>query len=163
MEGETFQRRREEEPPVAGWQTIYCSLALILVAFFAMLVSYSSIEEKKLTIFRKGHGILEDGNPFSAFDAKKALRKAAEERQEHVDAAIEVLNGYCKAMGLGEMVHTEITARGFRTTFASSIFFPSGLALIRKEAYPNLDKIAGRPLDLIGVAGLQDALEIVLG
>ncbi len=27
----------------------------------------------------------------------------------------------------------------------------------------NLDKIAGRPLDLIGVAGLQDALEIVLG
>ncbi len=143
MEGETFQRRREEEPPVAGWQTIYCSLALILVAFFAMLVSYSSIEEKKLTIFRKGHGILEDGNPLSAFDAKKALRKVAEERQERVDAAIEVLNGYCKAMGLGEMVHTEITARGFRTTFASSIFFPSGLAVIRKEAYPNLDKIAG--------------------
>lgn len=142
MEEETTRRRQEEEPPVAGWQTIYCSLALILVAFFAMLVSYSSIEEKKLSIFRKGRGILEEGNPFSAFDTKMMSQKNAKEREERVMTAIQVLNAYCEKMGLGGEVHTEITERGFRATFADNIFFPSGVAVIKKEAYPNLDKIA---------------------
>jgi len=143
MEEETVKRRREEEPPVAGWQTIYCSLALILVAFFAMLVSYSSIEEKKVSIFRKGRGIMDEGSAFLSFGTKMMSQKAEEEEREvRVKNAIQALNAYCEKVGLGEGVRMEITERGFRATYANNIFFPSGIAVIRKEAYPSLDNIA---------------------
>ena len=33
--------------PLPQWQTIYCSLMLLLVVFFVMLISYSAIDKDK--------------------------------------------------------------------------------------------------------------------
>ena len=42
-------KKGKKEVSAAGWEQIYTSLVLILVAFFALLVSYSTIEGEKVT------------------------------------------------------------------------------------------------------------------
>lgn len=142
MEGEPIQRKREEEPPVAGWQTIYCSLALILVAFFAMLVTYSKIEVEKVKVFTEGRDLIMDRNPLSGLDMMMLSRKIAAERERRVMVALQALNAYLERAGLADSVYTEISSRGFTATFASHLLFPSAVAEISKEAYPGLNEIA---------------------
>ena len=141
MEEEARPRREEGEAPVAGWQTIYCSLALILVAFFAMLVSYSSLEEKKVSLFKYGRGKIDAGNPLSGLDMMKLSRQNAAEREEHIMTAMESLTAYLGRMGLDQVVYIERTTRGFKVTFPSHLFFESGGAAIKEEAHPSLTEI----------------------
>jgi len=141
MEEEPKPRREEGEAPVAGWQTIYCSLALILVAFFAMLVSYSSLEEKKVSLFKFGRGKIDVGNPLSGLDMMRLSRQNAAEREEHIMTAMESLTAYLGRMGLDKVVQIERTTRGFKVTFPSRLFFESGEAAIKEEARPSLSEI----------------------
>jgi flagellar motor protein MotB len=48
------RKKKNDEVPAAGWEIIYCSLVLILVAFFAMLVSYSKVQGNDMISFRRG-------------------------------------------------------------------------------------------------------------
>ena len=41
--------KRHEEDGVPAWQTIYCSLILILLVLFVMLVSYSVSDARKVS------------------------------------------------------------------------------------------------------------------
>lgn len=140
MEAETIQRRREEEPPVAAWQTIYCSLALILVALFAMLVSYSTIQEEKISDFQEGYSMIKEGET-SGLHIMMLSRKLAAEREKRIMLAIQSLDAYLEEAGLEDMVYIERTPGGFTATFASRLLFPSGVAVINTEAYPSLDEI----------------------
>ena len=55
--------------------------------------------------------------------------------------AMQSLTAYLGRMGLDTVVYIERTARGFKVTFPSHLFFESGAAAIKKEAYPSLDEI----------------------
>lgn len=56
MDDNCTKKKQKDELQVAGWEVIYCSLALILVAFFAMLVSYSKVEGNQMINFLRGFG-----------------------------------------------------------------------------------------------------------
>ncbi|HEU17900.1 MAG TPA: hypothetical protein ENO00_00740 [Deltaproteobacteria bacterium] len=56
MDEDCTKKKKKNELQAAGWEVIYCSLALILVAFFAMLVSYSKVEGNQMINFLRGFG-----------------------------------------------------------------------------------------------------------
>ncbi len=124
MEKEYSRISLGKESGVAAWETIYCALVLILVAFFAMLASYSKTEPKKIEHIFQKQATLEDPDISAALSVKSLKR-------------------YFKKIGLEKSVRIKIEkeGRGFRATFESHVFFPSGLATINKEAYPCLDEM----------------------
>lgn len=165
MKEEPRKIRREEEPPVAGWQTIYCSLALILVALFAMLVSYSTVENDKLSLFtQRGYEVIEEGGrPIGGDDILLLSPDGPEGLDGTVVPAMKSLGKYLKDIGMGKSVRIEVIEKGFKATFESHVLFPSGVAVINKEAYPGLDeiiKIAKKDMFSIRVEGHADNVPI---
>ncbi|MBW2673277.1 MAG: flagellar motor protein MotB [Deltaproteobacteria bacterium] len=164
MEEEPRKKSPEGELPVAGWQTIYCSLALILVAFFAMLVSYSTLTEEKISIFKKGHEVIEMGDrPVGGEDMLMISADGPGGLDGTVVVAVRSLGRYLKDIGLGKFVHLEEIERGFKATFESHVLFPSGVAVINTEAYPSLDemiKIAKNDMFSVRVEGHADNVPI---
>jgi len=144
---EEESRKRIKEVPAAGWEVIYCSLALILVALFAMLVSYSSIEKDRIKHFHHGAGSIPEGS----------------EQREIVMQTMQSLKIYLTQAGLDKSVNIEKTERGFKITFGSNVLFPSGVAEINKDARPCLDemiKIAQNNPFSVRVEGHTDSVPI---
>lgn len=110
------------ESGIAAWETIYCSLVLILVAFFAMLASYSKSDTKQMTYFMQKINFLEDPD-LSATLAIKSLKR------------------YFKNAGLDKSSRIEMKKKGFKAIFESHVFFLPGLATINKAALPFLDEV----------------------
>jgi len=165
MEEKPRKKSQEAEPPVAGWQTIYCSLALILVALFAMLVSYSTVEMDKLSLFtRRGYEVIEEGDrPIGGEDMLLLSSDGPEGLEGTVVPAMKSLGRYLRDIGLGKSVRIEEIERGFKATFESHVLFPSGVALINRAAYPTLDEIitiARKDLFTIRVEGHADNIPI---
>ncbi|MBN2516026.1 MAG: OmpA family protein [Deltaproteobacteria bacterium] len=149
--------------PVASWEVIYCSLALILVAFFAMLVSYSTVEENKMTNFIRGFSVSSEKTMMDGLSSSSALRKFMAytagrktggggtilrntpdmigSDKKSVVMGMSSLTEFIENAGIGNVAHVERTDTGFKATFGSSVMFPSGVATINKNAIPYLDKM----------------------
>ena len=137
---EESRKKKKEEMPAAGWEMIYCSLVLILVAFFAMLVSYSSIEKEKIKHFRQERGLIsENGKPGS--DILNFSPDISEAQGEFVMQTMKALKIYLTQAGLDKSVSMEKTEKGFKVTFGSNVLFPSGKAEINKDASSCLDEM----------------------
>ncbi|MBW2663933.1 MAG: OmpA family protein [Deltaproteobacteria bacterium] len=161
---EEESRKKKKESPSAGWEIIYTSLVLILVALFAMLVSYSSIKKEKISNFQqkkelttkdrklnKGNGIL------------KLSKDISEDQGEFAEPAVKSLWKYLRQAGINESVNIKKIEKGFIVIFGSNVLFPSGVAEINKDAYPYLDemiKIAQNNLFSVKVEGHTDNVPI---
>ena len=75
MGAEFNTRDRNDEVQGAGWEQIFCSLVLILVAFFAMLVSYSTVEGQKMTNFLRGFATESERSMIDGMSSSTVLRK----------------------------------------------------------------------------------------
>jgi len=149
--------------PVAGWEVIYCSLALILVAFFAMLVSYSTVKESRMTSFIRGFSVSSEKTMLDGISSSSALRKfmaytagrkvggggiishktadVVESDKKSVVTGMSSMTEFIENAGLGNVAHAERTDTGFKVTFGSNVMFPSGVATINRDAFPYLDKM----------------------
>ncbi|MCK4468140.1 MAG: OmpA family protein [Desulfobacterales bacterium] len=137
---EESRKNKKKEAPAAGWEVIYCSLVLILVALFAMLVSYSSIETEKIEHFRQGEAsIFEAGKPGS--DILNLSPDILEAQGEFVMQTMKALKIYLTQAGLDKSVSMEKTEKGFKVTFGSNVLFSSGKAEINKDACSCLDEM----------------------
>ena len=170
----------EDEAPVAGWQAIYCSLVLILVAFFAMLCSYSSVEGQKMIDFMRSMGETADlptfgvppdlrmrhieGAGMSPDEGNSHSPDVVGSEEKSLTVAMASLEKLAREMDLGDKVEIEETKRGFKATVSSGVFFPSGAAEVSKEAYPYLDemvRVAKKEADLfIKVEGHTDNVPV---
>jgi chemotaxis protein MotB len=75
MAEEFNKKDRGGDVQAAGWEQIFCSLVLILVAFFAMLVSYSTIEGEKMTNFIRGFATESERSILAGMSSSTVLRK----------------------------------------------------------------------------------------
>lgn len=164
MEEESRKSNKKKDVRAAGWEIIYTSLMLILVALFAMLVSYSTFIEDKIAIFREGQEIiLEDARPDKGDDMLRLSPDILEDRGKSVMRAVESLKMYLKQTGLDKSVSVEKIEKGFKVIFGSHVLFPSGKAEINKAAYPYLDemiKVAQNNPFLVRVEGHTDNVPI---
>lgn len=164
---EEYKKNIEGEAPVASWQTIYCSLVLILVALFAMLASYSTIETKRIKVFMQGKVVeveeevdKPNGAGNDVFQLSNDIMAGPD---KSVLVSIESLGGYLGEAGLDKSVTIEGDGNGFKATVASNVFFPSGVAVLNEQAYPFLDvmiKIARIASFSIRVEGHTDNIPI---
>ena len=164
MEQESRKSNKKKEAPAAGWEMIYCSLVLIVVALFAMLVSYSTIREDKIANFRHGEGLIpEGGKPDKAGDTLKLSPDISEDHGEFVNPAMKFLKMYLRQAGLDKSVSIEKIEEGFRVIFGSNVLFSSGKAEINKDACSCLDemiKIARNNPFSVRVEGHTDSVPI---
>lgn len=133
MEEESRKNNKKKEAPAAGWEVIYCSLVLILVALFAMLVSYSNVQTEKIKHFRQEKGFA-SGNGKPGSDILNLSPDIPEAQGKVVKQTMQSLKTYLAQAGLDNSVTMEKTEKGFKLTFGSNVLFPSGKADINKEA-----------------------------
>ncbi|MBU8849652.1 MAG: OmpA family protein [Desulfobacterales bacterium] len=162
MKNESGKNKKKQESGAAAWEVIYCSLVLILVAFFAMLVSYSSVQTDKVKNFRKEAGFISKSlTPGS--DTLNLSPDILQAPGEVVTQIMKSLRTYLTQAGLDNSVNIEKNRQGFKVTFGSSVLFSSGKAEINKDACSYLDamiKITRNNPFSIRVEGHTDSVPI---
>jgi chemotaxis protein MotB len=133
--------------PIPQWQTIYCSLMLLLVVFFVMLISYSAIDKEKFLHIKKITETLPDlVQPTPDMNqAMKSLQQLAENLEMNNDFTVVKTND------------------GFKAIFPSPVLFASGDASLNETVYAVLDgiiEIAQHNRLSIQVEGHTDAIAI---
>ncbi|MCP4688550.1 MAG: flagellar motor protein MotB [Desulfobacterales bacterium] len=133
-------------PPEGGWEIIYTGFVLILLSFFIMLCSFSSMDEAKITPFVKSFslamnvmtgGVKTDPGevviiePADMVDLEDDLAKVFEDVNELVEK-----------MGLRKQIHVLLSDRGLVIKLSNAAVFDVGKADIRAKGSPMLDKIA---------------------
>jgi len=118
--------RHEEQKRAVGveytdvWQTIFCSLAMILLTFFVMMAVWSQFEVRKMAYAR----LLVSRPEQTAGEAKQLIERLAQELGQEGTMTVESVTG------------------GFKAVLAPPLLFASGKANIDPQAFPLLDHIA---------------------
>ena len=122
-------RRRnvqEENADAPGqWQTIYCSLMLLLMVFFVMIAAWSTVEARKMAY------------------ARNVVEKPKMDRND----AVEKMKAYAERPELKGLLNLEAFQGGFKAVVETPVLFASGKADVNSQASPMLDEIARMATD----------------
>jgi chemotaxis protein MotB len=133
--------------PIPQWQTIYCSLMLLLVVFFVMLIAYSAIDKDRF------------------LQIKNVARMAPDVSRPSPDMnqAMQSLTQLSVMGGINNNFSVVRTQDGFKAVVPNPVLFASGEASLGEGVYPILNsiiKIAERDRLSIQVEGHTDNLPI---
>lgn len=139
------KRQRDDSASSGSWLTTYSDMMSLLLAFFVLLFSFSSIDEHRfasiISAFQNYMGILHEGTgqlnqpgplPFDYSDVG----------QRQLQELFEVLSELVEAEGLSG-VELELEERGLIVRFAEQVFFDLGEATLKPEAVEVLRTLAG--------------------
>jgi chemotaxis protein MotB len=168
----------EQEVNTSMWMMTFSDLVMLLLTFFVLLLTMSSMDKKKLddlfTQFNEATGVLE----FSGYHEIKDIAKFINEYSssdslvmiDHNELLKMVLPSVELKSNLEEMMEDPIEAvqikddeRGIVLSLHEDILFDQGKATLKKEIYPMLDRIAVAIDDTsndIYIAGHTDNLPI---
>jgi len=154
----------EEKLDPNSWMVTFADLVMLLLTFFVLLLTMSSMDTKKLrdlmTHFRESTGVLELAGAGKIYNLGGFVNKYNETDsllvvdQKHFLTKIKLVSNIKNLM---KDVNNNITLsddeRGVALTFHGNILFDPGKTSLRKEAYPVLDLIAdaieGCPNDIL--------------
>jgi chemotaxis protein MotB len=137
--------KKDEGSAGGGWEIVYSGFVLILLCFFIMLSSFSSIEEAKIMRFAKSFvnavsilpgGLKADGGvaivPISAdmVDSKSPLA------QIYAD-----LNALAERLNYKNDIAVAYSPKGLVMRLSDHALFDAGVAVISPQAIPLLQKI----------------------
>lgn len=132
------------------WQTIYCSLTLLLVVLFVMLVAYSSVDEDRMT----------------RLNVIRSVEPAAPAPPHGLNQAMQSLRQMADDLGMTNDFSIEKTEDGFKAVIPNPVLFASGDATLAEAIYPVLNGVSkiARYNDLaIQVEGHTDNVPIETG
>jgi chemotaxis protein MotB len=121
----TRQTKPARVEPLPQWQTIYCSLMLLLAVFFLMLISYSAIDKDKFLQIKK-----------IAQTLPNTLQSTSDMNQ-----AMQSLKQLAVNLGMNNDFTVIKTDDGFKAVFPNPVLFGSGDASLNEAVYPVLDGI----------------------
>ena len=133
--------------PIPQWQTIYCSLMMLLVVFFVMLISYSAIDKDRFLQIKNVVRMAPDVSPPSP----------------DMNQAMQSLKQLSVNLGIQNDFSVVRTQDGFKAVVPNPVLFASGDASLGEGIYPILDgiiKIAEQDRLSIQVEGHTDSLPI---
>lgn len=114
-------KHEEGEGP---WLVSYADLMTLLMGFFALMLSFSTIDEKKFDAMREETTEFFGGEYVKPFEElKNAIEKVIKEK------------------GLSEQVKIEVSSEGVGLTFQGTIFFDTGAVNLRPEAVSLLEEL----------------------
>ena len=117
--------RNAESQELGQWQTIYCSLMLLLVVFFIMLIAHSSINRDRF-LHKKFIEAKVKETPPNAPDLERARE------------SMEQLIG---SMGMQKNYPIIKTNEGFKAVVSTPVLFNSGDDALNQSVFPVLDGI----------------------
>jgi len=140
-------RKKPESPPAGAplWMATFGDLMSLLLTFFILIVSFSSMQESK---FQEAVGSLQ-----GALGVLKALpsipiheeimrREGRQDQAREISERVEQLAEAFAAIPEAEVVEVSRTERGLSIRIESQALFDLGRAEVREEARPVLDKVA---------------------
>lgn len=149
------RRRKEDESLDKGspaWMTTYSDMVTLLLAFFIILFSFSTIDEYKfeqaMASLQKALGILDGGKTIVTKEPLVDFTDLTlEERMElrdiqQMEEVIRLLEDHLRDAGVYEYVTITIEERGAVVKFADQVLFDSGRAVLRLEALDILHEVA---------------------
>ena len=135
----------EEEEESAGWITSFGDLMSLLLTFFILIVSFSTVE---LIKFRKAMGALrgasgalseETGNTVKQMLNSKTVTRALP--QEELQDAMETIESMVFNLDLGQDINVDLTPEGIRFRIASPVMFASGEATLQPKVFGLMNEI----------------------
>lgn len=140
------RRRRRQEESSGGapeWLTTYSDMMTLLLCFFVLLFSFSSVDAERfqsiMKSFQGGSGVLNGGTSLDI------LPNLVEDDLE-TDSELEDLKGYLEeysdSLGLGDKLIIQPEERGIVIRFMDNVLFDSGSADIKKESFEILKAVA---------------------
>jgi len=114
------ERSLKSPPSVPTWQTVFCSLSMIILTFFIMMTAWSQFEVEKLAYVRR-----------AVAPAKKGIQEVQAEMEKMV-----------QEQGKGGLMRIEKKKGGFTAILATPLLFATGKASLDSSVYPILDEVA---------------------
>jgi chemotaxis protein MotB len=136
-----FRLREKSEDPDPGqqWQTIYCALMLLVMVFFVMIASWSTVEARKMSYARNIAG------------------KAAQNEND----ARDVMRRYAARPEMQGILTLEGTAGGFKAVVQTPVLFASGKADVQAQALlADIARMARETSLFITIEGHTDSTPI---
>ena len=135
-----------------AWMVTFADLVMLLLTFFVLLLTMSSMDTKKLrnlmTHFRASTGVLELSGAGKVYNLGSFVNKYNNTEsllvvdQKHFLTKIKyVSNIKNKLKDLSNNITLSDDDRGIALTFHGNILFDPGKSTLRKEAYPVLDLV----------------------
>lgn len=136
-----------------GWQIVYTGFVLIMLSFFILLTSFSSLDSSKITrfvsSFSNAVNVLSYGKSIEDGDTILDARLNLNPRENPIAELFEKVRRVSREVGL-EQIELRRTAHGVEMTLKDTLLFDSGRAAFLSEGYSRLEKIA-RLIRLIDV------------
>ena len=147
-----------------SWMVTFADLVMLLLTFFVLLLTMSSMDTKKLrdlmTHFRESTGVLELAGAGEVYSLGAFINKYNDTDsllvidQKHFLTKIKLVSSIKNLLkDLTNDITLSDDERGVSLTFHGNILFDPGKTTLRKEAYPALDLIGeaieGCPNDIL--------------
>jgi chemotaxis protein MotB len=139
------KKQNSEGPAGGGWEVVYSGFVLILLCFFIMLSSFSSMEEAKIMRFVKSFidavGILPGGlkfDPGSTVLPGSADMVDSDDQLAQIFAELEELSGRLKKENDITLAYS---SKGLVMRLTDRALFEVGVAAISPQALPLLKKV----------------------
>ena len=139
---------------IPSWMVTFSDLSTLLLTFFVLLLSMSSMDDKSLrsifTNFTSACGILNFKEMGEVYRPKDVLIDGIYQRlkdslvikrsDDPVDIPVDAEETFLKETG-GQVVMQDVEG-GFKLVFGHKLMFESGKAVIKEEMKPILDQVA---------------------
>jgi chemotaxis protein MotB len=133
-----------------AWMTTFADLSTLLLTFFVLLLSFATMDivkfrdamgsiQQALGFMPVGTGVFQHTTLPTQFEKPFAT---SVEKKNINDLIKEELQSMVKQYGLQEDVEIETSGRGVILRVRGRIFFNTGTAELKPQAYPILEKIA---------------------
>lgn len=131
---------------LAGWVMTYGDMMSLLLTFFVLIVSFSSMQDAKFReaalSLRKAFGVL--NKPMSVLDIADPIVPRWEiERNRDLLIEVEAVQSHFEAEGLTDAVELEFTPDGILFRLEAPVFFAPASTDLLPESHPALDAVAG--------------------
>ena len=134
------RHRRNDEDTGDNWLTTYSDMVTLLLCFFVLLFTFSSLDLQKFKIvmasFQGGSGVLSGSN---FIDDKVSNLEKGEKDLEFLK---DVLEDYAEGLNLDTEINISIEERGLIIRFMDRVLFDPGKADIKPESIKILNSIA---------------------
>ena len=139
-------RKKQEDDGGGDWMTTYGDMMTLLLAFFVLLYSFSTLDANKFKMMIEGLqgklGVLTGGKTISSapmIDAGLNSQRSGTQQLSNLNTKVEQ---YIQDQGLEDDVETKITDKGLTVRFTGKVLFGLGEAEIKEDAKDILNNMA---------------------
>lgn len=142
-----MKKEKEEvkEPSAPFWMTTFSDMVTLMMVFFILILSYSTIELEKfkgaMSSMKGALGLLPEMG--SAVPNRSLnFHERMTPKHTNIEKTVGEFKEMVKASNLEKMVETEVSASGVHIRLGSKVLFAVGQARLKSKAFPILKEIA---------------------